>query len=78
MTTQSAVHLVGEGWRRLSLSEVDVNKVVLQLRSQGCKVQEFKEGFACEVDGTQLFRATKLDTAGRYHVRLNSRAFPDV
>lgn len=72
-----SLHLVGESWRRLSLSAKETAGVVCKLRMQGVKVQQFQEGWAAEVDGTQIFCATSMGNE-RYHVRLNSAVFPDV
>lgn len=72
------LRLIGDTWRRVSLTTEELNPILIKLRSQGCAVQTFQEGFDCEIDGTQVLRATEMETKGRYHVRLNSKVFPDI
>jgi len=79
MSRATALSLVGfDAFRRLNLSTEELNAVVLKLRAQGFYVQAWQKGYDCEEGGEQVFRATELETAGRYHVRLNARMFPDV
>lgn len=52
--------------------------LVAKLQLAGYKVQAFgSDGWACEVEGTQIFRASNNGT-GRYDVKLNERVFLDV
>lgn len=81
MSRATAVQMVGDAWRRLNLSQDETQHCVRQLRANDLPVQVFgHDGYSCEVDGTQVFRATRLgDTfPPRYHVKLNSTLFPDV
>lgn len=69
--------------RRLSLTHTEVLKLVRDLRNQALNVVQFGAmGWDCEVDGTQVFRATlisdRVTDSARYHVVLNGQVFPDV
>lgn len=65
-------------YRRMTLSLEATAAMVTKLRLQGLKVRDWgSEGWDCEVDGTQIFRATNTG-ADRYHVRLANAVFPDV
>jgi len=55
----------------------EVAAFVLRLKMQGYKVERFEAGYSCEVDGTQLFRATMMGNE-RFMVRYNEKVFPDV
>lgn len=60
-----------------SMSRADVAALVCRLRLNGYKVQELQMGFACEVEGTQLFSACDQGNE-RYSVKINEGVFPDV
>jgi hypothetical protein len=73
-----SLRVVGDDWSHQSLPESGVNSLILKLRSQGCIVQQFQSGYDCEIDGLQIFAATRMERGDNYHVRLNSKVFPDV
>lgn len=50
---------------------------VARMRARCYKVLELEAGWAVEIDGVQIFRAT-LMSPERYHVRYNEQVFPDV
>lgn len=59
-------------------SLTEVCRFIARLKLAGYKVMDFgREGWACEMDGTQIFRATNTGTE-RYAVRYNERIFQDV
>jgi len=60
-----------------AMSTNEVAAFVVRLKLQGYKVSQFEAGWACEVDGAQLFRATMMGNE-RFMVRFNERVFPDV
>lgn len=56
----------------------EVCAFIARLKLAGYKVMDFgSNGWAVEVDGLQLFRATAMGNE-RYTVRINERIFPDV
>lgn len=79
-----ALQLVGDNWRHVNMDRFGVNHIVSQLKAMHLPVQQFAsrfggdpEGYDSEVDGRQIFRATKMD-GERWHVRLCNKTFPDV
>lgn len=60
-----------------TLSRGEVAAIVVKLRLNGFKVKELQFGFACEVEGTQLFSACDQGNE-RYAVKLNEGVFLDV
>lgn len=60
-----------------AMSQVEVAAFVCRLRLAGYKVQDFETGYATEVDGCQIFRATNMGNE-RFAVRYHERIFLDV
>lgn len=61
-----------------SLSLGETAALVAKLKLAGYKVQAFgRDGWACEVDGLQVFRATALGNE-RFDVKRDERIFADV
>lgn len=58
-------------------SQNEVAAFRAKLQQRGYKVQGFEAGWACELDGMQVWRATMAGNE-RFHVRYNERMFPDV
>lgn len=62
----------------MSLSLVDTAALVAKLKLNGYKVKAFgRDGWSCEVDGLQIFRATALGNE-RYDVRFHEGIMADV
>ena len=61
-----------------AMSNGEVAAFVLRLKAQGFTVQTFgNDGFACEINGDQCFRAIAQGNE-RFAVRYNERLFPDI
>lgn len=68
----------GGNMSHVSLNEAQASQFKVRLRLAGYKINDFgHDGFCCEVDGSQVFRATAIGN-GRYSVRFDERIFPDV
>lgn len=70
--------LKGDTMISTAMSQTEVATFVARLQLNGYKVQHFgSDGWACEINGDQCFRATAQGNE-RFHVRYNERMFPDV
>lgn len=84
MPAMNALSVAGDAFRRrLSLTRQETLDLVRRLRDQALPVVQFGAmGWDCEIDGTQIFRATlisdRVTENSRYHVVLNGQVFPDV
>lgn len=78
MSQVRMLQVVGEGFKRCSLEGNELQAVILNLRSRGFNVQHFQSGYDCEDCGLQVFRATRMETGDRYHVRFSTAMFPDL
>lgn len=61
----------------VSMDAAPVKAWVARMRARCYKVLDLEMGWAVEIDGTQIFRATLMGQE-RYHVRYNEQVFPDV